>query len=121
MQAIVTGANSGLGLQTVRVLAAEGATVVLACRSAANCKAAMDDVRSTQPSAKLEALLLDLADAASVRAFAAAFLQSHTKLDLLINNAAIMSLPTHFESAAVRGEWSITVEGNRTRRRVNGP
>jgi len=91
--AIVTGANSGLGLETVRVLAAEGASVVLACRSAANCKIAMADIRGTHPGAKLSALVLDLAEPASVKAFAAEFLASHDQLDLLVNNAGIMATP----------------------------
>eukprot|EP00588_Corethron_pennatum_P004855 CAMPEP_0194284324 /NCGR_PEP_ID=MMETSP0169-20130528/27333_1 /TAXON_ID=218684 /ORGANISM="Corethron pennatum, Strain L29A3" /LENGTH=356 /DNA_ID=CAMNT_0039030109 /DNA_START=98 /DNA_END=1168 /DNA_ORIENTATION=- len=88
---IVTGANSGLGFETARVLAKEGAVVVMACRSVAKCKAAMDDIRREDAKANLKAQLLDLSDPNSVRSFAAEFLASHDRLDLLINNAAIMA------------------------------
>ena len=69
--AIVTGANSGLGLETARVLAAAGATVVAACRSAVKCKEAIADIRQSAPAANLIAMELDLANADSVRRFAA--------------------------------------------------
>jgi len=88
---IVTGANSGLGFETARVLAKEGAEVVMACRSAAKCKIAMEDIRREDAKANLKAQLLDLSDPDSVRSFAAEFLASHGRLDLLINNAAIMA------------------------------
>jgi NAD(P)-dependent dehydrogenase (short-subunit alcohol dehydrogenase family) len=88
---IVTGANSGLGFETARVLAQEGAEVVMACRSAAKCKVAMEEIQQANPKANLKAQLLDLSDADSVRNFAAEFLASHKNLDLLINNAAIMA------------------------------
>merc|ERR1712166_571838 len=88
---IVTGANSGLGFETARVLAQEGAQVVMACRSPDKCKVAIDQIQQANPKANLKALLLDLSDPNSVRNFAAEFLASHQKLDLLINNAAIMA------------------------------
>jgi len=89
--AIVTGANSGLGFETARVLAEEGAEVVMACRTLAKCKVAMDYIRRANPKANLKTQLLDLSDPDSVRSFAAEFLASHDRLDLLINNAAIMA------------------------------
>jgi NAD(P)-dependent dehydrogenase (short-subunit alcohol dehydrogenase family) len=70
LRAINQGANSGLGLETARALAAAGATVVLACRSTAKCNEAMDMIRSEVPSARLSALSLDLSDDKSVRRFA---------------------------------------------------
>ena len=91
--AVVTGANSGLGLETVRQLAANGATVVLACRSDSKCQAAIDDVKSTAPDAKLDYHLLDLSQQSSVRDFAEHVNQKYDRLDLLINNAAIMAVP----------------------------
>ena len=69
--AIVTGANSGLGLETARVLATAGATVVMACRSTSKCEEAISSIHTSAPSAKLFAQELDLADAASVRSFSA--------------------------------------------------
>ena len=90
--ALVTGANSGLGLATTVALARRGATVLLACRSAEKAGAAIAHVRAAQPDARLEHLPLDLADLASVRAAAAA-VNGRPALDLLINNAGIMAIP----------------------------
>jgi NAD(P)-dependent dehydrogenase (short-subunit alcohol dehydrogenase family) len=91
--ALVTGANSGLGLETSRALAAQGAHVVLACRGETKALAAMAAIRQKVPNAKLEFLSLDLSDLASVRAAAGEFAMRHERLDLLINNAGLMTLP----------------------------
>jgi NAD(P)-dependent dehydrogenase (short-subunit alcohol dehydrogenase family) len=91
--AIVTGANSGLGYQTVLALAGAGAHVVLACRNQAKGADACDRIRAGQPDADLELASLDLADLASVRRFAADFAEAHGGLDLLINNAGVMAIP----------------------------
>ena len=90
---IVTGGNSGLGLETVRALAGKEAHVVLACRDAARAAGAVDEVRRSHPDASLEAMTLDLASLASVRDFAKAFLDRHERLDVLCNNAGVMALP----------------------------
>ena len=91
--ALVTGANSGLGLETSRALAAKGAHVVLACRGETKALAAMKAIRGKLPDAKLEFLSLDLSDLDSVRAAAGEFATRHERLDLLINNAGLMTLP----------------------------
>ena len=83
--AVVTGANSGLGLATATALAAAGAHVVLAVRDIERGKAAAATVNGS-----VEVRRLDLADLASVREFAADW---HGDLDLLINNAGIMNVP----------------------------
>ncbi len=88
--AIVTGANSGIGFETARVLAARGATVVLACRSAEKAARALSQIRDAAPSADVTFLPLDLADLASVHSFVERFTALHSRLDLLINNAGIM-------------------------------
>uniref|UniRef100_A0AAU2VAQ0 Oxidoreductase n=1 Tax=Streptomyces sp. NBC_00003 TaxID=2903608 RepID=A0AAU2VAQ0_9ACTN len=89
--AVVTGANSGIGLVTARELARRGARVVLACRSEARGREAEDRIRSELPGAEAEFRQLDLADLASVREFAAKF--PYERLDLLVNNAGVMALP----------------------------
>jgi NAD(P)-dependent dehydrogenase (short-subunit alcohol dehydrogenase family) len=89
-RAIVTGANSGIGLRTALELARHGATVVLACRSAERGERALATVRTAVPDADVVLGSLDLADLASVRAFAAAHPEP---LDLLVNNAGVMALP----------------------------
>lgn len=87
---LVTGANSGLGLETSRALASRGARVVMAVRNEAKGRAAAADVTATVPDADLEVRLLDLADLDSVKAFAADY---DGPLDVLVNNAGIMIPP----------------------------
>lgn len=89
--AVVTGANSGIGYVTARELARSGAHVVLACRNPARGRAAVDSLRAEVPGAQLELRPLDLADSASIRAFAADW--AHDRLDLLVNNAGIAMVP----------------------------
>lgn len=90
-RAVVTGANSGLGLVTARELARKGAHVVLTARDEAKGAEAVGRVRGEVPDASVEAGLLDLADLSSVHAFAAD--QGAEPLDLLVNNAGVMALP----------------------------
>ncbi len=93
--AIVTGANSGLGLSTARELARHGARVVLACRNLQKGQAALQEIEAAVPGAELELAELDLGSLASVEAFALAFRSAHGEdgLDLLINNAGVMAPP----------------------------
>ena len=91
--AIVTGANSGIGLETARELARCGARVLLACRSEARADEALADLRGELPSAEVEFLALDLADLDQVRACAADVRERSERLDLLINNAGVMIPP----------------------------
>jgi NAD(P)-dependent dehydrogenase (short-subunit alcohol dehydrogenase family) len=90
--AIVTGANSGLGLVTARELARAGATVILAARDG-KAKGAMGTIAGAVPGAELEPRDLDLADLDSVASFAGAVGADHPKVDLLINNAGVMMPP----------------------------
>jgi NAD(P)-dependent dehydrogenase (short-subunit alcohol dehydrogenase family) len=91
--AIVTGANSGIGYETAKALAAQEATVVMACRNLDKARAAVDSITRDMPGAKLPVMRLDLADLAAVREFAAQFQSRYERLDLLINNAGIMIPP----------------------------
>jgi NAD(P)-dependent dehydrogenase (short-subunit alcohol dehydrogenase family) len=91
--AVITGANSGLGFETARVLAARGAHVVLACRDEKRAAAARDAILALQPSASLAVAPLDLASLASVRACAEELAKRHERIDLLVNNAGVMRLP----------------------------
>jgi NAD(P)-dependent dehydrogenase (short-subunit alcohol dehydrogenase family) len=88
--AVVTGANSGLGAAITRELARAGATVIMTARNPEKGEQALAEVREHVPDASLELRELDLADLASVRAFAS---QHQGPLDLLINNAGVMAPP----------------------------
>jgi NAD(P)-dependent dehydrogenase (short-subunit alcohol dehydrogenase family) len=89
--AVVTGANSGLGLVTARELARAGASVVLACRNVQKGEAAAAEIRAAVPVAQLRVAELDLSSLASVRGFVKAL--EVGELALLINNAGIMMTP----------------------------
>ncbi|HEX4019317.1 MAG TPA: oxidoreductase [Frankiaceae bacterium] len=88
--AVVTGANSGLGYQTSRQLAGQGARVIMACRDAERGQQALERLRSEVPDAKVELRSLDLADLSSVKTFADGL---EGPVHLLINNAGVMALP----------------------------
>jgi NAD(P)-dependent dehydrogenase (short-subunit alcohol dehydrogenase family) len=90
---IVTGANSGIGLETARILAQKGAHVVLACRNQEKGEAACADITQRDAHAKVELQSLDLSSLASVKTFAEGFTAAHQRLDLLINNAGLMMPP----------------------------
>jgi NAD(P)-dependent dehydrogenase (short-subunit alcohol dehydrogenase family) len=91
--AVVTGANSGLGLVTARELARAGAEVVLACRNAEKGRQAMATVAAAASGAPPRLEILDLADLASVREFADRVAAPWSHLDLLVNNAGVMAPP----------------------------
>lgn len=86
--AVVTGANTGLGFDTARVLAEHGATVVLAVRDVAKGRSAADRINGD-----VTVQELDLSSLASVRAAAADLRTSHPRIDMLINNAGVMYTP----------------------------
>jgi NAD(P)-dependent dehydrogenase (short-subunit alcohol dehydrogenase family) len=92
--AVVTGANSGVGREVAGRLAAAGASVVLAVRSAAKGAAAARDMSGTPRVAEL-----DLADLASVSALAEALHADGRPIDLLINNAGVMAVPARRTTA----------------------
>lgn len=89
---IITGANSGIGKAAALQLAAAGANVVMACRSLERGQAALEDVKQASGNPQVELMQLDLASQASIRQFAADFLASHPRLDVLIHNAANFDL-----------------------------
>jgi NAD(P)-dependent dehydrogenase (short-subunit alcohol dehydrogenase family) len=91
--ALVTGANSGLGLVAARELARAGADVVVAARNSEKADAAAAEIRAAAPAVTVKVLALDLASLDSVRAFAKRFLAAHDALDLLILNAGLMAPP----------------------------
>lgn len=90
---IVTGANAGIGLETTSTLAAKGALVIMACRNLEKAAEAARQIQARHPDARVSPATLDLADLTSVREFSRTFTREHQQLDVLVNNAGIMTPP----------------------------
>jgi NAD(P)-dependent dehydrogenase (short-subunit alcohol dehydrogenase family) len=91
--AVVTGSNSGLGFGLARRLSAAGADVVMAIRNRAKGEAAIDEIRATVPDAKLTIKPLDLSSLAGVAALGEQLNADGRPIDILINNAGVMTPP----------------------------
>jgi NAD(P)-dependent dehydrogenase (short-subunit alcohol dehydrogenase family) len=90
---VVTGGNSGLGYESVKVFAEKGAQVVLACRSLEKGEKAKAEILQQFPKGTIDVAELDLADLESVHRFAKNFQKNYSRLDVLLNNAGIMTTP----------------------------
>lgn len=109
--AVITGASSGIGLDTARVLAARGATVVLAVRDMDKGARARAGILDAVPDAWLVVQRMDLASLDSVRAAAEELRATHPRLDLRINNAGVMHAkggqpPTASSCASAPTTWA---------------
>lgn len=96
--AIVTGGNTGIGLETTKTLAAAGATVIVPARDSNKAKANLADI------ARVELESMDLMDPASIDAFAEKFLASGRPLHILVNNAGIMWVPLRRDSRGIESQ-----------------
>ncbi|MBE2252921.1 MAG: SDR family NAD(P)-dependent oxidoreductase [Myxococcus sp.] len=90
---VITGGNSGLGLEAAKLLTGKGARVVITARSADKANGALGEVRAAVPNADVDFVELDLADQKSVDAAAFALRQKCPRIDALINNAGVMQTP----------------------------
>ena len=90
---VVTGGNSGLGLESAIALARAGANVTLACRDLGKAREAAATIRARVPDARVDEVELDLADLSSVRKCAEKLLASKPALHVLLNNAGVMAIP----------------------------
>ncbi|MGW8316597.1 MAG: oxidoreductase [Bacteroidales bacterium] len=90
---IVTGGNSGLGLESVKAFAMKGADVILATRSVQKGEEARIEILKAVPEGRIEVMELDLGDLKSVKGFASTFQKKYERLDVLLNNAGIMMSP----------------------------
>ncbi|MEO3758741.1 SDR family NAD(P)-dependent oxidoreductase [Mycobacterium sp. B14F4] len=97
--AIVTGANSGLGYDTAAILAEKGAHVVLAVRNLDKGAEAVESIKKTTPNAVVALQQLDLSSLAGIRKAADELRATHPRIDLLINNAGVMYVPTRETTA----------------------
>lgn len=91
--ALITGANSGIGLEAAAALASKGARVVLLVRNIRRSDDAVERIKSRSPRADLAVQSLDLTSLASVRSAAAALKEAYPRIDVLINNAGIALTP----------------------------
>ena len=89
---VITGANSGLGLESTRNLVGAGAHVVMACRNIAKAEAAARDVRNSSPQGTVEIRELDLSSLASIRRFSELLITDRIAVNGLMNNAGLMAL-----------------------------
>lgn len=96
---VITGANSGTGKEAAKRLAAAGASVVMAVRNLEKGAAAREEILGDVPGAALEVRRIDLAELASVHAFADELIADGGAVDVLINNAGVMTPPQRFETA----------------------
>jgi protochlorophyllide reductase len=109
--ALITGANSGLGLETARALAQRGARVVLACRSLAKAEAACQEL-AAEGGGELIPVELNLADLASVRHGAAQVAERCGAIDLLINNAGVMAPPRQLSAQGFELQFAVNHLGH---------
>ncbi|CEP10541.1 hypothetical protein [Parasitella parasitica] len=109
---IVTGSNSGIGLETARVLSSVGAKVIIPCRTLEKSSGAIEEIKKTVPQADLVPMQLDLSDLCSIKAFADAFLSLDLPLDILINNAGIMACPKSFTKDGFETQFGVNHLGH---------
>jgi len=109
--AIVTGANSGMGMATVRALSDMGAKVIMLCRSEKRGIEALEKL-SSEKKRDLELILCDLGNYASIRAFVNLFKKGHSHLDILVNNAGFISLDRQETEEGLERQFGINHVGH---------
>ena len=109
--AIVTGANSGMGLATVAALSDEGAKVIMLCRSEKRGREALLKLLEKQ-GRKLELMLCDLGDFASIRSFTAQIKEKYERIDILVNNAGFISLDRQETNDGLERQFGINHVGH---------
>lgn len=94
---IVTGGNSGIGFELVKILYAAGGIVYMAGRDATSMAAAVENIISTttpsDTNAKIKSLLVDLSDLSTIESCVSTFLAQESRLDVLWNNAGVAQIP----------------------------
>lgn len=90
---IVTGANAGLGFASAMAIAGKGANLIMACRSKERAEKAKQDILLKHPDAKVDIILIDLGNLASIESFVKEYKAKYKTLDVLMNNAGVMTTP----------------------------
>ena len=110
--AIVTGANSGMGMATVRALSDMGAKVIMLCRSEKRGTQALEKLLTEDPSRDLELILCDLGNYDSIRAFANIVRRGHDHIDIMVNNAGFISLDRQETKEGLERQFGINHVGH---------
>jgi len=90
---IVTGANAGLGFASAMAIAGKGANLVMACRSKERAENAKKEILEKHPNAKVDIMLIDLGNLSSIESFVKEYKSKYKTLDVLMNNAGVMTTP----------------------------
>ncbi len=109
--AVVTGANSGMGMATAAVLSDRGATVIMLCRSEERGKKALDELAKGKER-KLDLMICDLGDFASIRSFADTVKEKYPRIDILVNNAGFISLDRQETRDGIERQFGINHLGH---------
>jgi len=109
---MVTGANIGLGYETALALYKAGAHVVLACRDHNKAEEAVNKIKAEGGTGSLEIAILNLSDLAQIEQFANDFKKTHSKLDVLINNAGVMAPPKSFTQQGYELQFGVNFLGH---------
>jgi len=109
--AIVTGANSGMGMATVEALSDEGAKVIMLCRSEKRGKEALQKL-SEKKDRQLELMLCDLGEYDSIRSFVSQVKEKYKKIDVLVNNAGFISLDRQETKEGLERQFGINHIGH---------
>ena len=109
--AIVTGANSGMGMATVEALSDKGATVIMLCRSEERGKEALLKLTENKER-NLDLILCDLGDFESIRNFAKAVKEKYDHIDILVNNAGFISLDRQLTKEGLERQFGINHIGH---------
>lgn len=108
---VVTGANSGMGMATVEALSDMGATVIMLCRSEERGKKAVAALTGVKER-KLDLMICDLGDFASIRSFAQSVKEKYPRVDILVNNAGFISLDRQETKDGIERQFGINHLGH---------
>lgn len=109
---VITGANTGIGFATAKLIAAQGHKVILACRNPARAEHAMQRLRSEVRGADLEFRELDLSSFDSIRRFSEALLRGYPVIDVLINNAGVYPRKQRFTREGFEMQFGVNYLGH---------
>ena len=109
--AIVTGANSGMGMATVEALSNQGATVIMLCRSEERGRKAVAELSRDQER-RLDLMICDLGEFASIRDFVRSVKEKYPRVDILVNNAGFISLDRQETKDGIERQFGINHLGH---------